>query len=80
MSDKLTYLHCATCLKELPKGESPASYARLEVGITDQGNVLIWCLRHDMEVATLTPELIRDVAENPRCDACEDDDDQGTTH
>lgn len=80
MSDQISYLHCKKCLEELPQGESPASYSRLEVGVTDEGNVLVWCQRHDLEVATLTPEIISDIAENPRCSACEEGSDEGHKH
>lgn len=44
------FLHCSLCLQELPKGESPRSFAQLEVGFTKQG-LQVWCKRHEANVA-----------------------------
>jgi hypothetical protein len=43
------YMHCGMCLKELPSGESPESYARLSVGWTRRG-LQVWCVRHEVNV------------------------------
>ena len=43
------YMHCRRCLKELPDGESPQSYAQLEVGFTTIG-LQVWCKRHNVNV------------------------------
>ncbi len=43
------YLHCAECLDELPVGESPKSWARLNVGWTVLG-IQVWCVRHEKNV------------------------------
>ena len=43
------YMHCRRCIAELPYGESPADYARLEVGFTQRG-WQVWCNRHDLNV------------------------------
>ncbi len=47
-----SYMHCAKCLKELPSGESPASFARLSVGWTRLG-LQVWCNRHNLNVFNL---------------------------
>lgn len=47
------YIHCGRCLDELPKGESPASFARLNVGYTTFG-IQVWCVRHDCNVVNIT--------------------------
>ena len=52
MADKkviTAFMHCGKCLDELPSGESPRSYAQLEVGWTKLG-LQIWCKRHEMNV------------------------------
>jgi hypothetical protein len=48
------YLHCAKCLREKPSGQSPAEWARLNVGLTARGDVQVWCTRHDINVILLT--------------------------
>lgn len=45
----LQYLHCKLCIGELPRGQSPESYARYSVGFTKQG-VQVWCNRHNCNV------------------------------
>jgi len=44
-----SYMHCALCLRERPPTESPESYARLSVGMTQEG-LQVWCVRHDCNV------------------------------
>lgn len=44
-SEEITsYMHCRSCLPELPVDESPATWARLNVGFTPIG-VQVWCIR-----------------------------------
>jgi hypothetical protein len=51
-----SFYHCKQCVEEVRVGwekgveESPESYARLSVGLTDIG-LQVWCVRHDMNVA-----------------------------
>lgn len=49
------YVHCAMCLRELrlhdlPAGDSPATFARVNVGLTARG-VQAWCVRHNVNIA-----------------------------
>ena len=44
-----SYLHCGQCLKEVPEGQSPETYARLNVGMTKKG-IQVWCVRHKCSV------------------------------
>lgn len=44
------YLHCKLCLKEMPKGQSPRSYQRVQAGFSPLG-LQVWCLRHDANIA-----------------------------
>lgn len=43
------FFHCKKCLEELPFGESPRSYALLEVGFTAIG-LQVYCKRHEVNV------------------------------
>ncbi len=43
------YAHCRKCMAELPADQSPRSWARIEVGLTDAGCV-VWCVRHDCAI------------------------------
>lgn len=45
-----TYLQCARCLDELPLGVAPRDWARLNFGITKDGAMQLWCVRHDCNV------------------------------
>jgi len=51
------YIHCAKCLMEKPDNVSPQEWARLEAGITRNGNIQIWCLRHICNVTSMTIEV-----------------------
>lgn len=46
------YFHCTCCIQELPKGESPQSWAQLECGLTEDG-VQVWCKRHNINVVRM---------------------------
>jgi len=46
------YFHCSKCIDEIPYEESPATWARLNVGFTKQG-MQVWCQRHDLNVIHL---------------------------
>ena len=54
-SEIIRFFNCRQCLNELPEGVSPAEYSDLAVGWTEAGDVQVWCMRHDMDVVTLTP-------------------------
>ena len=43
------FFHCSRCTQEMPDGESPSSWADLEVGWTVRG-FQVWCKRHDCNV------------------------------
>lgn len=40
------FVHCMHCTNNIPAGESPQSYSRLDVGLTPTG-LLVWCRRHN---------------------------------
>lgn len=65
-----SFLHCGQCLREKPRGVSPAEHARIQAGLTATG-IQVWCNRHRMEVGHFTPdELAALIANGPSCDCC----------
>jgi hypothetical protein len=46
----VSYFHCRRCLEQRPEDQSPAQWARLSVGFTQQG-LQVWCARHGINVA-----------------------------
>jgi hypothetical protein len=54
------YMHCTRCLQEIPDGEAPMTWARLNVGITGTGEVQVWCVRHAMNVDIMRVQLPED--------------------
>jgi hypothetical protein len=48
----LAYFHCAKCLKEKPRDQSPRQWVRLEAGWTPRG-LQVWCVRHEENVIAL---------------------------
>lgn len=46
----VSYLHCKLCLREKPGNVSPMEWARLNVGLTAQGHIQVWCTRHNVNV------------------------------
>lgn len=47
------YLHCKKCLREIPEGEAPRDFSRTQAGIGPQGELIVWCNRHNMAVCVL---------------------------
>jgi len=56
MQDVTQYVHCRRCLMELPAGASPRDHVRLEAGITPDGVIKIFCVRHELPVVALPLE------------------------
>lgn len=40
------FLHCGMCMDELPDDKTPADYAEYHAGLTEDGDIEIWCKRH----------------------------------
>ena len=57
------FLHCTKCIEEWKTekgaGESPASYARLNIGFTPRG-IQIWCERHNCNVDNIEVQLVEE--------------------
>ncbi len=43
------FLHCAECIKEMPKGVSPKEWSQTQTGWTVRG-IQVWCNRHNSNV------------------------------
>jgi hypothetical protein len=56
-SSIVAFCHCTRCVRELPDGQSPSSYARIEVGLTADKKLQLWCRRHQMEIGTFEVKL-----------------------
>tara|TARA_R100001082_G_scaffold108443_1_gene83676 strand:+ start:980 stop:1231 length:252 start_codon:yes stop_codon:yes gene_type:complete len=69
----ISYLHCKTCIDELPNGKSPRDYVRNEVAINDDNQMLIGCTRHNKTVAvfTLRDDIRMKLIGKGTCDCCE---------
>jgi len=54
-----TYFHCKQCIEECRDLQvSPKNYARLEVGLTAEGKIQVWCTRHDKQVVRLSVSAV----------------------
>lgn len=52
------YIHCVLCIKELPPGQSPQDYQRIQTGWTIEG-LQIWCVRHDCNIMNIDFEGVK---------------------
>ena len=50
------FMHCSLCIAELPPETSPREYAHNEVGILRNGDIQVWCIRHEKNVAIFDME------------------------
>ena len=70
-----SYLNCRKCVEywELTdKRESPRDYARLEIAINIDNQLLIGCVRHNEHVGAFTlHEQVNMQAMSRGCDCCE---------
>ncbi len=65
-----TYMHCFECMKELPQNQSPRDFARLSVGISPSGDLIVWCVRHDILVAHLLNSELTEALQSMAQQAC----------
>ena len=54
----VVYVACQRCSAETPMGLFPVKHARLSVGITNAGALIIWCERHGCQVAKYANDAI----------------------
>lgn len=71
------YIHCSLCIDERPETVSPREYAHNEVGILRNGDIQVWCIRHEKNVVIFdmeTRQLISDPDTIESCDCgCEEE-------
>lgn len=60
------FIHCRQCVTNLPRGKSPAEHARLQVSMSHDGQITIWCVRHDLEVGSFKLAEVPDMG----CETC----------
>ena len=60
--DSLKYIHCPDCLDELDSmpNVSPKEYARLSIGVSPLGGLVIECFRHDVIIESISNDCIAD--------------------
>ena len=73
------YIHCSLCIEEMPENISPRMYAHNEVGILINGDIQVWCVRHeknvvifDMEKSSMMIDPDVEPVELGECDECND--------
>ena len=49
------FFHCRRCLEEMPQGQSPREWIRMEAGWTQRG-LQLWCTRHEMNIVEIDLE------------------------
>ena len=62
------FFNCRQCVEELPPGQSPETWARINVGFTADQSIQVWCIRHDkeiVEVPVVPPTTMR-------CEHCDE--------
>ena len=47
------FMHCRECIEEKPFEARPRDWMRFEIGLTDEGTLQIWCVRHECNVAEI---------------------------
>lgn len=52
------YMHCVHCLDNCPSDQSPAEYARLSIGASPTGDLIVFCNRHHAIVAKMRNDEI----------------------
>lgn len=75
MSEDISFwLHCKKCLNELPVGMSPKEYSKQQSGITPDGEIIVWCNRHNCDVARFVlDEAEMEQFEGATCPGCNDE-------
>jgi hypothetical protein len=49
----IAFMHCGQCVREKPKKITPADWAKIEVGLDEARNIIVWCRRHDRLVTRI---------------------------
>lgn len=51
------FFHCRRCVEEMPSGQSPETWARISVGLTNDNSILVWCVRHDKRITEIPVDV-----------------------
>lgn len=64
--------NCKECYKELPRGKSMAQYSQQQTYLTIDGEIAVWCKRHDRLIGNVTTNgRVPDAILNSACACCE---------
>lgn len=44
------FIHCGMCMDEKPETLSPRDWVNVEVGILRNGDIQVWCIRHEKNI------------------------------
>ncbi len=61
------FMHCGSCMEELPEDTSPQDYVWLEVGINYDDMIQVNCIRHDIVLGAFNL-LDNPIPDNHCCD------------
>lgn len=48
------YFHCRKCVAAKPPDTTPRDWARTEMGVSPEGDLIVWCIRHEGLIARLS--------------------------
>lgn len=66
-NDMKLIFHCVMCIEEKPNDVSAQEYARIQTGVTADGQIQVWCNRHDANIIKIKPEDIERLS-HMRCE------------
>jgi len=64
------YWHCIDCIEELPAHVSARDYSHISVGVTNQGDLIVWCDRHDQQILKIDNETVQKELQEAGMSAC----------
>jgi hypothetical protein len=56
-----TYIHCKKCYRDKPSNESMDEYALNHTGVNLQGDLIVWCRRHEELVCQIKNKNLSDL-------------------
>lgn len=84
MNPSLYFLHCIPCRETaIASNQDAREYARIEVGVTKAGSLILWCVRHDAPIFMFGNDeigpMLKNVASQP-CQGCGETPDEEHVH
>lgn len=74
----VNYFHCRKCLAECGPLQSPKDYARIQAGVGVNGELIIWCNRHEVLVGRIANDNVSEWLRDMVFSGC--DEHQDHTH